>query len=60
MSIEALIETIRNKRCYENANPGVRCSNAGVISVMLVNRIRVDGRLRQVTEKGWACKNHGQ
>lgn len=58
MSLEDVRQTIIHKRCYENANPSIRCPNAGVTQVTLINRIREDGRLKQITEKGWGCKDH--
>lgn len=58
MSLDDLLNTIRNKHCYENANPTIRCNNAGVNRVRIIHRIEQDGRLRQVTENAWGCKEH--
>jgi hypothetical protein len=58
MSLDALFETIRNKRCYENANPTTPCPNVGVNHVRIINRTRQNGRLIQITETAWGCKEH--
>ena len=59
MSLDGLLNTIRNKQCYENANPGIRCPNAGVNRVRIINRVRDnEGRLRQAVENAWGCKEH--
>lgn len=60
MSLDELRDSIIHKRCYESANPGVRCSNAGVTRVTLVNRLRINGQLRQITEQGWGCREHSE
>ena len=58
-TIEELQGTIVNKRCYESVNPVIRCPNAGLTQVTIISRDRgTDGRLKQVTAKGWGCRNH--
>ena len=57
-NIDALRDSIIAQRCYESVNPVIKCPNAGVSRVTIVSRERLDGRLRQVTEKAWGCKEH--
>lgn len=54
-----IAKTIAEERCYESVNPIVRCPNAGVNKVTLINRYRAeDGRLRQSTVSAYGCKEH--
>lgn len=60
MSLDKLRESIVQQRCYQYAHNVIRCPRAGVTRVTLIHRIVTDGQLRQVTEKGWGCREHSE